>query len=127
VTVENDDLDNGHVTATVTGRRLAVVVLSASFDDGWTVTVDGHPQPTKMVVPALVATGVPAGTHAIVSRYKDYSGYRELFALSALILAAFAGTGAVRQRALRSPISAPPRRPARVSFVRPFRDGRRGT
>jgi hypothetical protein len=92
VTSETDDLERGAVTATVTMRRAGVVVLSASFDDGWTATVDGHPSPTLMVAPALVATEVPAGTHMIAFRYRGYPGYPELFALSALTLAAFAFT-----------------------------------
>jgi len=90
LTSETDDLEQGAVTATVTMRRPGVVVLSASFDDGWTATVDGHRRPTTIVAPALVATDVPAGTHTIAFRYRGYSGYPELFALCALTLAAFA-------------------------------------
>ena len=101
---ENDDLDQGLVTATVTMRRPGVAVLSASFDDGWTATVDGRPTHTTMVAPALVATDVPAGTHTIGFRYQGYSGYPELFALCALTLAAFAGADAVRRRRVRSPL-----------------------
>jgi len=96
---ENDDLDQGIVTATVTLRRPGVAVLSASFDDGWTATVDGRPTHTTMVAPALVATDVPAGTHTIGFRYQGYSGYPELFALT---LAALAGADAVRRRRVRS-------------------------
>jgi len=101
VTSESDDLEQGAASATVTMRRPGIVVLSASFDDGWTATVDGHPQPTMMVAPALVATDVPAGTHTIAFRYRGYSGYPELFALCALTLAAFAGADVVRRRRLR--------------------------
>jgi len=102
VTAESDDLERGVVNATVTMRRPGVAVLSASFDDGWTATVDGRPQATRMVAPSLVATEVPAGTHAITFRYRGYSGYPELFALCALTLAAFAGADAVRRRRVRS-------------------------
>ena len=98
VTSENDDLDQGLVSATITMPRAGVVVLSASYDDGWTATVDGRPWPTTMVAPALVAAEVPAGTHAITFRYRGYRGYPELFALCALTLAAFAGAEAVRRR-----------------------------
>jgi len=90
VTSEADDLEQGAATATVTMRRPGVVVLSASFDDGWTATVDGHTRPTVTVAPALVATDVPAGTHTVAFRYRGYPGYPELFALCALTLAAFA-------------------------------------
>jgi len=102
VTSESDDLDDGVVTATVTMRRPGVVVLSAAFDDGWRVTVDGRARTTKMVAPALVATDVPAGTHTIGFRYRGYSGYPELFALCATALAAFAGADAFRRRAVGS-------------------------
>jgi hypothetical protein len=99
---ESDNLEEGAVSATVTMRRPGVAVLSASFDDGWTATVDGRPMRTTMVAPALVATDVPAGTHTVAFRYRGYSGYPELFALCALTLAAFAGADAVRRRQARS-------------------------
>jgi hypothetical protein len=102
VTSESDDLDDGLVTATVTMRRPGVVVLSASFDDGWTASVDGRASATKMVAPALVATDVPTGTHTIGFRYRGYSGYPELFALCVLTLGAFAGADAFRRRAVGS-------------------------
>ena len=102
VTFENDDLEQGRVSASVAMRRPGVVVLSASFDDGWTATVDGRPRSTKMVGPALVATDVPAGTHTIAFRYEGYSGYPELFALSLLTVIAFAGADALRIRSIRS-------------------------
>jgi hypothetical protein len=98
VTSESDDLADGRVSATVTMRRPGVVVLSASFDDGWTATVDGHPRPTDMVSPALVAMSVPAGTHTVEFRYRGYAGYPPLFALAALTLLAFTGADAVRRR-----------------------------
>jgi hypothetical protein len=98
VTSESDDLEQGSVSATVTMRRPGVVVLSASFDDGWTATIDGRPAHTTMVAPALVATDVPAGTHSVAFRYRGYPGYPELFALCALTLAAFGGADAVRRR-----------------------------
>ncbi|HEV3381692.1 MAG TPA: hypothetical protein VG142_12010 [Trebonia sp.] len=55
VSSESVDLDDGEVTATVRMRR-------ASYDPGWAATVNGRPEPTLMVAPALVAVDVPAGT-----------------------------------------------------------------
>ena len=87
VVSEVDDLDRGEVTTTVNMRHGGAVVLSASFDPGWAVTVDGRPHATRMVAPALVATRVPAGTHTVVFRYRGYGHYLKLFALCALTLA----------------------------------------
>jgi hypothetical protein len=84
---ENADLDEGAAAATVSMRRAGIVVLSASYDPGWTATVNGHPLPTRMVAPALVAVDVPAGTDHVVFRFRGYGDYPELFALSGLTLA----------------------------------------
>ena len=88
VLAESDQLQQGLVPAGVQMRRAGVAVLSASFDLGWTATVDGRPQPTEMVAPALVATTVPAGTHRIVFRYRGWRSYPLLFALGAAVLLA---------------------------------------
>jgi uncharacterized membrane protein YfhO len=68
-------------------RRPGVAVLSASYDPGWTATVNGRPQPTRMVAPALVAVDVPAGADHVVFRYHGYGDYPPLLALSGLTLA----------------------------------------
>jgi uncharacterized membrane protein YfhO len=70
--------------------RPGVVVLSASYDPGWTVTVNGRPVPTRMVAPALVGVDVPAGPDHVVFRFHGYGDYPELFALSAVALALIA-------------------------------------
>ena len=87
VSAETDDLSQGHVAATVTLRQAGVVVLSASFDPGWAATVDGRPQPTEMVAPALVATALPAGTHRVAFSYHGFHAYPLLFAGPALLFA----------------------------------------
>ncbi len=99
---EADELDQGEVDGDRHDAPPGVVVLSASFDDG----LDGdrrRPRPAapKMVAPALVATDVPAGTHTIAFEYNGYGGYFELFALSALTLAVFAGAHAHRRKPVR--------------------------
>jgi hypothetical protein len=83
VVAEADRLKAGRAAATVAMRRRGVVVLSASFDPGWTATVDGRSHPTEMVAPALVATTVQAGTHLVVFHYAGFRGYSLLFAISA--------------------------------------------
>ena len=88
VVAQADHLTAGRAAATVAMPRRGVVVLSASFDPGWTATVDGRPQPTEMVAPALVATTVQAGTHRVAFRYHGFRGYPLLFAVSAAALLA---------------------------------------
>ena len=87
---EQVDLAQGAATAEVTATRRAVVVLSASFDPGWSVSVDGRPAATEMVTPALVAVTVPPGTHQVVFRYHGFAAYPELLALALLSLLAVA-------------------------------------
>ncbi len=85
---ESDKLQQGLVAASVRMRRAGVVVLSASFDPGWTATVDGRPQRAEMVAPALVATTVAAGAHRIIFRYRGWQNYPLLFAVGAAALVA---------------------------------------
>jgi hypothetical protein len=101
VTSARTDLDDGAAEATVSMREPGIVVLSASYDPGWTVTVNGSQRPTRMVAPALVAVDVPAGTDHVVFRFRGYDGYPELFALSGLTLAGFAAAAARTRRAGR--------------------------
>src|SRR5580698_6393532 len=87
VSAERADLDDGVASATVRMRRPGVAVLSASYDPGWTATVNGRRQPVRMVAPALVAVDVPAGTDHVVFRYHGYGDYPALLSLSGLTLA----------------------------------------
>jgi Bacterial membrane protein YfhO len=86
VSTERADPGDGEAAAAVQMRRPGVVVLSASYDPGWTATVNGRRVPTQMVAPALVAVNVPAGTDHVVFRFRGYGDYPELFALSGLTL-----------------------------------------
>jgi len=86
VSAESADLDDGEASATARMRLPGIVVLSASYDPGWTATVNGRPQPVRMVAPALVAVDVPAGTDHVVFRFLGYGDYPELFGLGGLAL-----------------------------------------
>ena len=79
-------LADGLAGATVRMQGAGLVVLSASFDPGWQVTVDGTPTRPVMVAPALVAVRVGPGTHRVEFRYVGYAGYPVLLILSALVL-----------------------------------------
>jgi len=109
VSAERAGLDDGEATATVRMRHPGVAVLSASYDPGWTATVNGRPQPTRMVAPALVAVDVPAGTEHVVFGYHGYGDYPPLLALSGLTLAiaAVARVCAWRARRRRGAKAAP--------------------
>lgn len=84
------NLADGTARCLVRLRRRAVVVLSASYDPGWSATVDGHPAAIQMTTPALAGVEVPPGTHQITFRYTGFGGYPELLALAAFDLLAVA-------------------------------------
>ena len=77
------------------------MVLSASFDPGWTARVDGRPAKVFPVAPALVATSVPAGVHTVVFRYVGFSSYLVLFLLSGLSVVSLAIVDWKRRRGHR--------------------------
>jgi hypothetical protein len=107
VLAQSDELQQGLARASVRMRKPGIVVLSASFDPGWTATVDGRRRRTEMVAPALVATTVPAGTHRIVFRYRGWKDYPLLFAIGAAALIALACSLRRRQTdRLRNPSTA---------------------
>ena len=72
---ETNDLENGHVTATVNAARSAVALLSASWDNRWTATVDGVTVTPQFIAPSLVGVAVPSGTHQVEFRYAPYPYY----------------------------------------------------
>jgi uncharacterized membrane protein YfhO len=100
---EHDALSRGEATATVALAHPGVAVLSASFDAGWRVTIDGRNGHTAMIAPALVGTIVPAGVHTIAFRYVGYGGYGWLFLIAGLtLIAVLAADIRVKCRACRS-------------------------
>ncbi len=90
VVTEHADLADGRASAVVHVRRRAVVVLSASYDPGWSATVDGRPARVQMLAPAVMGVAVPPGTHHIAFRYTGFGGYPPLLALAVLDLLAVA-------------------------------------
>ena len=89
-------------------RRAGVVVLSASFDPGWTARVDGRPAKVFPVAPALVATSVPAGVHSVKFRYAGFSSYLVLFLLSGLSVVSLAIVDRTARARRPSPWHGPP-------------------
>ena len=87
VVVEHAQLAQGRASAVVKTNRRATVVLSASYDPGWKATVDGNPEPTVMVAPALVGVVVAQGVHTVTFAFTGYGSYIELFVLALLVFA----------------------------------------
>ncbi len=92
---EHPDLVEGELTTKVHLNRRAVVLLSASYDPGWTVTVNGKPARTEMVAPALVGVTLNKGTYTVRFLYQADPYYPEFFAMLAVgILGLGFGPGA---------------------------------
>jgi Bacterial membrane protein YfhO len=102
VVVEHADIAAGHVSAVVKTNRTATVVLSASYDPGWTATVDGQPRRTVMVAPALVGVVVDAGMHNVVFSYGGFGWYPALFVLALLVFVGIAAGPTVWRRVRRA-------------------------
>ena len=82
------EAQDGYFAADVTANRTAAVVLKATFDPRWKVTVDGNAAMPYMVVPGFVAVTVGPGRHAVVFQYVAYSGYPLLLLIGVLTLIA---------------------------------------
>jgi hypothetical protein len=77
---------DGFFAGQVRANRTAAVLLKASYDPGWRVTVDGRVATAYMVVPGFVAVTVAPGDHSVVFQYVSYSHYGVLLAIGALTL-----------------------------------------
>jgi hypothetical protein len=99
-------LGDGRASATVELERTAAVVLKASFDNRWTVMVDGEPAEPAMLAPSLVGVVVPAGRHEVAFDYAPFPRYDALLLVGAAALAA-SWLGASRRRPRATPVPAP--------------------
>jgi uncharacterized membrane protein YfhO len=90
VVSEDVDLRDGRATATVIADRTAMVMLKASFDPRWQVTVDGISVAPEMIAPSFVGRTVPAGRHVVRFEYEPFPRYDVLLALGALALVGLA-------------------------------------
>src|SRR5262245_21303445 len=75
VTSEDVDLADGRATATVQADRPAMVMLKATFDPRWQVTVDGIAVQPQMIAPSFVGREVPAGKHTVRFVYEPFPRY----------------------------------------------------
>ena len=88
VLMQNNTLQDGVFDATVKARRRAVVLLKATYDPRWTVTVDGQRAKPEMMAPSLVGVEVSPGRHVVRFRYAPYSHYPVLLGIGVLTLLA---------------------------------------
>ena len=88
VSVQYDLPDDGSFGGVVTATRNAVVMLKATYDPRWHVTVDGKPAKTQMLAPSFVGVAVTPGQHRIEFHYVPYQYYWVLFLIGALTLVA---------------------------------------
>ena len=105
VVVQPKTLVDGTAGGVVRLSHAGVVMLSASFDPGWRATVDGRPQATEMLAPAVVGVPVGPGVHRVVFSYVGFAYYPVLLWLAVLILV---GTLFVTVRRSRASTTAPP-------------------
>ena len=83
---EVDRLADGRVSGLLVTRRRAMVLLKATFDPRWRVTVDGRVFPPQMVAPSFVGTVLPPGRHSITFTYVPYPNYQWLLGLGLVTL-----------------------------------------
>jgi Gpi18-like mannosyltransferase len=86
VVKQSETTRDGVFSATVVTKRPALVLLKASYDPRWAVTVDGLPDKPVMMAPSLVGVQVPPGRHAIRFRYVPYGHYPLLLTIGLLAL-----------------------------------------
>lgn len=91
-------LADGVASATVDVARRSAVVLKASFDNRWRVTVDGIEVEPQMIAPALVGRVLEPGRHEVTFEYVAFPRYDALLLLGVLV---FGGMFALQRRSTR--------------------------
>jgi hypothetical protein len=86
VVSEDVDLRDGRATATVVADRRTMVMLKASFDPRWQVTVDGIAVSPRMIAPSFVGRTVAPGRHVVRFVYEPFPRYDLLLTFGALTL-----------------------------------------
>jgi hypothetical protein len=85
---EVDRLADGTVHAEIDANRPSTVVLKATFDPRWRVSVDGVIRHPVMVAPSFVGGEVQPGVHSIDFTYVPYPGYWWLIGVGVFALLA---------------------------------------
>jgi hypothetical protein len=100
---EDVDLRDGRAIATIVAERPAMVMLKASFDPRWQVTVDGVAVEPQMIAPSFVGREVRPGRHTVGFVYEPFPRYDVMLLIGLLTLIGLAVVpGRVRTRADRA-------------------------
>lgn len=95
------ELREGRASATVEMQRPGAVILKASFDNRWRVTVDGVVVDAQMFAPSMVGRIVPPGRHQIAFEYVPFPRYDVLLLIgAATFVALLVGPGRLARRRL---------------------------
>ncbi|MGA7986903.1 MAG: DUF6541 family protein [Candidatus Dormiibacterota bacterium] len=81
-----DEPQDGYFAGSVSAGRTAAVVLKATFDPRWRVTIDGRHATPYMVVPGFIAVTVGPGRHSVVFAYESFPNYVLLLGTGLLTL-----------------------------------------
>jgi hypothetical protein len=81
-------LDQGRASTIVELDRPAAVILKASFDNRWRVTLDGRDLEPQMFAPTFVGRLVPPGRHEVSFEYAPFPRYDLLLLIGAGTFAA---------------------------------------
>jgi uncharacterized membrane protein YfhO len=101
VTLERVDLEDGYAQATVDAQRPGALILKASFDPRWQVTVDGKRFAPQMYSPSFVGRELPPGMHEVTFTYVPFPRYDVLFAIALITLLAPVIVARARRRRWR--------------------------
>jgi hypothetical protein len=111
-------LGEGRASATVEVSRPAAVILEASFDNRWRVTVDGQEVEPQMFAPGIVGRLVPPGRHEVAFEYVPFPRYDLLLAIGVVTFLALVfvprrlARGTPRARTTEAPSDREPERVA---------------
>src|SRR5436190_408365 len=121
--VQYDLPDDGLFGGEVIVNRPSVVMLKATYDPRWHVTVDDKPAKTQMIAPAYLGVAVGPGKHRIAFEYVPFAYYWVLLLLGGLtllvlaLLPRYAARVAARRNAAVTPATPPvePRSPVEAA------------
>lgn len=79
-------LNSGRAFADVTIKEPSFLLLSASYDPGWQVWVDGTRRSVVMFAPAVPGVALKPGSHTVVFEYVGFPDYTVLMLVGAFTL-----------------------------------------